>query len=60
MKFAELTDWSCSSSVLQVKCLQKGRFLDSTWFLISFLAWYLGLFLGSLAIFEVKIKFCVS
>ena len=36
MEFPELTDWSSSSSLLQVKCLQKGRFLEATWFLINF------------------------
>ena len=36
MKFPELTDWSSSSSFLQVKCLQKDRFLEATWFLINF------------------------
>ena len=41
-RFPELTDWSSSSSLLQVKCLQKGRFLEATWFLINFLGWYLG------------------
>ena len=36
MKFPELTDWGSSLSLLQVKCLQKGRFLKATRFLIEF------------------------
>ena len=60
MKFPELTDWSSSSSLLQVKCLQKDRFLEATWFLINFFRMVPGPYLGSLAIFEVRIKFCVS
>ena len=38
----------------------KGRFLEATWIFDQFFRMASGPYLGSLAIFEVGMKFCVS